>query len=60
MTEEPPGGRKRDQYVPVWLSQQGAAVLDEKRGTWSRSEYIRQALNKAVTSGLQGPKPGRF
>jgi hypothetical protein len=57
MTESTPEGRRRDVYVPVWLSQLGANTLDEKRGTWSRSEYIRQALNKAVTSGLQGPKP---
>ena len=60
MTETPSEGRKRDVYVPVWLSQQGVAVLDQKRRGWSRSEYIRQALNKAVTAGLEGPGVGRF
>lgn len=60
MTDEEPSGRKRDVYVPVWLSTQGAAVLDAKRKGWSRSEYIRQALNRAVNAGLEGPSEGRF
>lgn len=51
---------KRDRYVPFWTTQGGLDRIEELKGTWSRSEYMRQALHRAVTSNppLRGPKAG--
>ena len=50
--------RRRDQYVPFWTTQAGLDRIEELRGVWSRSEYMRQALHRATTSNppLRGPQ----
>lgn len=60
MTDGAPSGRKRDVQVTLWISQAGAEALDEARGTWTRNEYVRKALDEAIKHKLLGPKPGRF
>lgn len=60
MDEKPQEGRKRDQYVAFWVSHAGFDAIEGARGTWSRSEYIRQALMLAAKQGLKGPPPGRI
>lgn len=56
MTEGTPSGRRRDVQVTLWISQTGAQALDKARGTWTRSEYVRQALNEAIQKyKLKGP-----
>jgi hypothetical protein len=34
----------------------GLAKINELRGEWSISEYVRQALGLAVKQGLRGPR----
>jgi len=34
----------------------GVEAIDERRGAWSRSEYVRQALVLAMKHGLRGPE----
>jgi hypothetical protein len=55
MTDEEPSGRKRDHYLPLWVTEQGFEAIEERRGTWSRSEYVRQALSLAFREKLRGP-----
>lgn len=38
------------------LSPQGVERVDELRGSWSRSEYMRRAIAAAVKNGMAGPK----
>lgn len=40
----------------IRLSKSGLRKIDEKRRSWSRSEYIRQALALAMKNGLEGPE----
>ena len=40
-------GPHRTVRVPVMLTPKEAAQLDEVRGTWSRSEFLRQAIRRA-------------
>lgn len=49
---------KRDVMVPLRLTKPGAKKLDELRGGWTRSEYIRRAISFAAKAGLRGPIPG--
>lgn len=51
-----PGPPER-QMMHVRLSKSGLHKIDEKRGSWSRSEYLRQALALAMKQGLKGPEP---
>lgn len=44
------------QMLHVRLAKTGLDKIDEARGTWSRSEYIRRALAKALREGLKGPE----
>ena len=47
---------KRGETIHVRLSDSGLAALDEFRGSWTRSHYIRQALAYAVKNGMKGPE----
>ena len=47
----------RDTTVAVRFTENGVAKVDEMRGAWSRSEYIRQAVAFAVKHGKVGPEP---
>ena len=38
------------------ISEEGLKKIDELRGQWSRSEYVRQALHQAVLSKITGPE----
>ena len=49
---------KRDKQVPFWVTQAGWDAIEKARGTWTRSEYIRQALILARKQGLKGPVTG--
>lgn len=39
----------------VRMTEAGAELIDERKGTWSRSEWVRQAIALAVKQGLRGP-----
>lgn len=42
--------------INLRLSESGIAKLDEVRGSWSRSEYIRQAIKYAIEENKRGPQ----
>lgn len=44
------------QMVHIRLAKRGLDRIDEMRGSWSRSEYIRQALAYAMKHNLKGPE----
>lgn len=58
MDEKRGEGRRRDQKVDFWVSQAGWEAIEKSRGTWTRSEYLRQALSLAFKEGLKGPATG--
>ena len=49
-------GMEPRKTVPVRFTPPGVAKLDEMRGSWSRSEYIRQAVALAAKQGMKGPE----
>jgi len=53
----------RDAMIRVRVSEAGVEQLDKARGQWTRSEYIRQALARAIKGGktepLRGPVTGQ-
>lgn len=46
----------RDVTLYVRITDSGAKAVDSMRGDWSRSEYVRQALARAIKAGLRGPQ----
>jgi hypothetical protein len=58
MTEQPQPRRTRDKNLSLWVSQEGWDAIERARGTWTRSEYLRQALKLAQKEGLKGPRTG--
>lgn len=48
--------KEKSTVVGVRISSEGLAYIDRKRGSWSRPEYIRQALARASKTDLEGPK----
>lgn len=46
----------RDHVLQVRITSDGLAAIDERRGQWSRSEFVREALKLAMRKGLNGPK----
>jgi hypothetical protein len=52
-----PPEQVRDQQVNLSLNRAGLDVLDADRGTWTRQEWIRQAMALAHRQGLRGPTP---
>lgn len=46
----------RSGYLPLRVAPSLLAWIDAQRGTWSRSEYVRQALALAHRHNLTGPK----
>jgi hypothetical protein len=49
----------RTVYLPLRLTEAGAREIDTRRGTWSRSEWVRQAISLAARQGLTGPPSTR-
>lgn len=48
-------GEPRGTVLQVRIKASGAAFIDSNRGKWSRSEYVRRALQIAAAQGLRGP-----
>lgn len=48
---------RRNTVLQVRVTDDGASEIDKRRGAWTRSEYVRQALARAVRSNLSGPEP---
>jgi hypothetical protein len=42
--------------VVVRFSAAGVDKVDELRGAWTRSEYIRRAVAYAAKNGMKGPR----
>jgi metal-responsive CopG/Arc/MetJ family transcriptional regulator len=40
----------------IRLAESGLTKIDEVRGEWSRSEYVRQALRYAIKNDMKGPR----
>jgi hypothetical protein len=51
-----PTTTKRSVIVTTKMTQGGSDAIDSRRGGWSRSEYVRQALALAMRHGLRGPE----
>lgn len=49
------GRLPKDQTVRVRTTDAGVQAIDDRRGSWSRSEYVRQALTMAMKANLRGP-----
>jgi hypothetical protein len=47
--------KPRHVIYTVRLTSEGLAALDERRGGWTRSEYVRRALALAIKANLRGP-----
>lgn len=42
--------------MAVRFTKAGVDKIDEMRGAWTRSEYIRRAVARAAKEGLKGPE----
>jgi hypothetical protein len=51
----PHAGTTRTSTVPVRFTEEGVARIDEMRGSWTRSEYVRRAVAQAVKQNKRGP-----
>lgn len=60
MGRKPDGSQPRAEMIAFRIGESGLAKVDEHRGAWSRSEFIRQALAYAVKKGLKGPEPTQW
>lgn len=49
----------RDESISLKVSAEGLAALDRARGQWSRSEYTRQALARAI-NGVPPGEPAKL
>ena len=56
MPRPPDGAVAREKIVGIRFAPGGLDKVDELRGAWSRSEYIRAAVAYAVRNGLRGPE----
>lgn len=56
-TEHTPSRTPRAKIVPVRYTEPAVDLVDKHRGTWTRSEYIRRATERAIREGLKGPAP---
>lgn len=45
----------REQVLQVRISDEGLAAIDQARGSWTRSEFVRASLSESVKRGLRGP-----
>lgn len=45
----------RRKRISLFMSTKGLRAIDANKGAWTRSEYIRQALNRAIKQGFTGP-----
>lgn len=60
MPRTPDGTKVRAETIHVRLTAEALDRIDVLRGSWSRSEYIRQALALAVKQNKQGPEPVKW
>lgn len=51
-----PSDNAKRHVMPFRIAQPGLDAIDEARGAWSRSEYIRRAVAKAIREGMKGPR----
>ena len=56
-TKHTPSRIPRDKTVPVRFTEPAVDKIDEHRGSWTKSEYIRRATERAIKEGLRGPAP---
>lgn len=47
--------KRREERIALRLSSAGLALIDDKRGAWTRSEYVRRAVMLAIKENLRGP-----
>ena len=52
----PHASQARAHQVNMRLTAEGLTKIDQLRGGWSRSEYVRRAIALAAKEGLEGPK----
>lgn len=52
----PLGPKAKDATLGLRLTSDGVTAIDERRGQWSRAEYVRKALALAIKHNLTGPK----
>lgn len=46
----------KDQFLGARITTAGMEKIDELRGSWSRSEWVRQALRRAAEAKMSGPR----
>jgi metal-responsive CopG/Arc/MetJ family transcriptional regulator len=51
MGRKPDGSVARNETLAVRLTEAGLAKIDEARGSWSRSEFIRRAVAHYIQHG---------
>jgi hypothetical protein len=47
--------RRTEQLPPLRVTPSGQQAIEARRGEWPVSEYMRQALELAIRTGLCGP-----